>query len=233
MGADAQQFLSIAEPALAQGCASELAATVQARWSADELCPLLKDPNVDVRRVAAVTLGLVGDRSVVDCLAAALHDEDLQVNEMAEHGLWSIWFRLCSGEAAEPFQRGLGHLEAERYDQAVAPLHQAQQVDPDFAEAYNQCAIAHFFCGQIDAAIDDCHATLERMPCHFGAMAGLGHCYTQLDRLDEALVCYRKTLKIHPRMGGIPDAIDRIERKQGEASAQAPDPGTILSRCRW
>jgi tetratricopeptide (TPR) repeat protein len=233
MGVDAQQFLAIAEPALAGGRASELAEAVSSRWTPAELCPLLQHGEVDVRRVAAVTLGLIGDRSVIDCLARALHDKDPQVNEMAEHGLWSIWFRLCSVEAAEPFQRGLGCLEAERYDQAIAPLREAQQFDPDFAEAYNQCAIAHFFRGELDEAIDDCHAAIERMPCHFGAMAGLGHCYTQLDRLDEALACYHRTFAIHPRMGGIRQAIDRIESKRRRTEPTPLPSATVLSRSRF
>jgi tetratricopeptide (TPR) repeat protein len=229
MSVDGEQFLRVAEPALQQGCADRLAEAVQARWTAAELCPLLSHEQVNVRRVAAVTLGLIGDRSVIDCLARALHDEDQQVTEMAEHGLWAIWFRLCCCDAAEPFQQGVSHLEAERYDKALTPFHRAQAIDPEFAEAYNQCAIAHFFLGQYEQSIVDCQSTLEKMPCHFGAMAGLGHCYTHLGKLDRALECYRQTLAIHPRMAGVQNAIDRIERKRAQ-SGGADDPSVAHPR---
>jgi len=231
MGVNARDFLEVTQPALAEGSATELARAVQARWSAEEVCPLLDHPEANVRRVAAVTLGLIGGQSVIDCLAAALHDTDRQVNEMAEHGLWSIWFRLCGPAACEPFRRGLANVEAERYAAAIAPLEHAQQQAPDFAEAYSQCAIARFFVGQIDEAIDDYQSTLRLMPCHFGAMAGLGHCYTHLDRLDEALACYRKTLEIHPRMAGVREAMERIisRRRTKVSLGEAP----LLPRSRW
>ncbi len=67
---------------------------------------LLGDPDVDVRRVAAFTIGLVGDQSATACLAQALHDVDLQVNQMAEYGLMSIWFRERQRRRSHALPRG-------------------------------------------------------------------------------------------------------------------------------
>jgi tetratricopeptide (TPR) repeat protein len=52
------------------------------------------------------------------------------------------------------------------------------------------------------------------MPTHFGAIAGMGHCYTQLGQLDQALECYRRALEINPRMSTIARMIDRLEARQ-------------------
>jgi len=36
------------------------------------------------------------------------------------------------------------------------------------------------------------------MPCHFGAWAGLGHCYAHEGRLAEAVEAYERALEINP-----------------------------------
>jgi hypothetical protein len=218
---DAQEFLHVALPAIRTGDADQLAAAVTSRWRPKELCPLLAHPEADVRRVVAITLGLVGDRPVVACLAHALHDPDEQVNHMAEHGLWSIWFRLGSPQAAGPFRQGVAQLAQEAYDQAIASFQDAIAIDPDFAEAHNQCAIAHFFLYEWEPSILCCQRTIELMPHHFGAMAGIGHGYTQMGRLDRALESYRAALRINPRMPAIARMITRLEERAHSANGSS------------
>lgn len=169
--------------------------------------------DVDVRRVAAVTLGLIGDETCVGCLARALHDGDEQVNEMAEHALWGVWFRSCQPRAAAPFQEGVALLNAESYKCAIDRFRDALRIDPAFAEAYHQCALARFFLGQWRDSIEDCQQTLLRQPAHFGAMASMGHAHAHLGELHEALSCYRRAVAINPRMTAVAQAVKRLERE--------------------
>jgi tetratricopeptide (TPR) repeat protein len=218
MSSDGSTFLQAVRPALEKGDARELARVVARGWSAESLCGFLQHPNVDVRRVAAVALGLVGDMKVAPCLALALRDIDEQVTQMAEHGLWSIWFRSGNLKAAKPFREGVTMLGAEAYQKAIECFRDATRIDPDFAEAFNQCAIAHFFLAQWDESIEACRRVIAIVPAHFGAICGMGHCYTQLGDLQRALECYRKALKIHPRMPAIAKACERIEQRMREAN---------------
>jgi tetratricopeptide (TPR) repeat protein len=213
IGIDGQVFLEAVRPALEAGDAKALADAVGDRWQPKQVASLLNHCCVDVRRVAAVALGLVGDACVVGCLARALRDPDEKVNEMAEYGLWSIWFRSGDARAAKPFREGVALLGAESYEQAIDKFLEAQQIDPDFAEAYNQCAIAHFFVGDWMAAIDECRECVKRVSVHFGAISGMGHCYTQLGDLPKALHCYRQAISINPRMPAIARAIERLEAR--------------------
>lgn len=226
MPVDVEQFLTIVRPALEAGDPAGLAEQVEARWSPRQLCKLLGHPETDVRQVTAVTLGLVGDSSCVGCLSRALHDQDATVNEMAEHGLWAIWFRSGKPAAAETFSQGVSLLCEEQYSSAMQRFEEAIRLDPEFAEAYNQCALAHFFLGQWDESIHDSRRALELMPAHFGAMAGMGHSYTHLGDLEAALRCYRSAIRINPRMQAIHEAIERLEIKlddqQGTASVFQP-----------
>src|SRR5690606_35302548 len=113
------EFLAVVCPALAAGEPQALADEVLKRWTPRQICRLLVDPEVDVRRVAAIVLGLIGDQTCVGCLARALHDADASVNEMAEHGLWSIWFRSGKSAAVSALAAGVAAMEQEAYAQAI------------------------------------------------------------------------------------------------------------------
>ncbi|MCE9592525.1 MAG: tetratricopeptide repeat protein [Planctomycetes bacterium] len=197
-----------------KGCnAGALAEAVTSRWPVTDVCGLLGHSEIDVRRVAAVTIGLIGDKHSIPPLVRSLRDADEQVNQMAEYALWSIWFRGGNAKAARPFREGVSMLAAEKYDSAAACFEESTRIDHDFAEAYNQGAIAQFFLGQWQRSINSCKRAIERVPQHFGAISGMGHCYTQMGQLDQALLCYRQALKINPRMPAITRACHRIEAR--------------------
>ncbi|MCC5829720.1 MAG: tetratricopeptide repeat protein [Phycisphaeraceae bacterium] len=207
---DPGPFLSTVRPILEANDVELLIRTVNERWRLCSLCRLLKHPNVDVRKVTAIVIGYVGDLEVSSCLAQALRDDDPVVNRMAEHGLWSIWFRSCTPRASEAFGRGMACMAAEDYAGAAEQLHEASRIDPSFAEAYNQCAIAHYLLEQWQPSIDDCRKAIDRVPHHFGAWAGMGHSYAHLDDLKRALSCYRHALAINPHLHAIRRAVDQM-----------------------
>lgn len=211
---DGQSFLAAVRPLLAAGDAQQLALTVQASWKPAAVCGLLADPDSDVRRVAAMVIGLVGDHSCVACLARALHDADAQVNEMAEFGLWSIWFRSGDAKAVPSFSEGVALLNREAYEAAIERFELSTRIDPDFAEAYNQCSLAHYLLGHWEEAIADARRTIRRVPQHFGAVAGMGHAYVQLGNFEQALQCYKQAMAINPRMEAIARVIERLETRR-------------------
>ncbi len=215
---DGDQFLAEAIPALKQCDCGVLAKAVLKHWSPGQVCGLLKHTNVDVRRVAAVVMGMIGDVTHVPCLTHALCDTDRQVNQMAEHSLWSIWFRSGKREAHKPFRDGLSLLAADQYTQAIEMFEEAVAIDPQFAEAFNQCSIAHFLAGQYDEAIEDCRKAIRLVPTHFGAIAGMGHCFAQLGDLPLALRCYRRARRLNPQIDGINQAIERLQEKIKDSS---------------
>jgi len=223
---DPCDFLALVLPFLKEGQAAELAEAVQVRWKTGQVARLIEDQNTDVRRVAAVVLGLVGDLDCIPNLTSALHDSDSQVNRMAEHSLWAIWFKASKPEAIRPFNRGVSLLNEEDYAQAITKFDQSIQFDTNFAEAYNQTAIAHFFLGQWPSAIEACEQAIGMIPVHFGAIACLGHCQMQAGNLDKALECYRQALLINPCMPGIGVAITQIEEQVRRDKAAS---GTFLS----
>lgn len=223
--ADSETFLHIVLPLLEQGDPRALAEAVKLRWTSSQLCQMLHYGSLDVRKVACLTLGLVGDNKCIGCLSHLLRDEDAQLCQMAEHSMWSVWFRSGGAQALPFFKRGLDAMNRNDLPQALDQFHQAIQADPHFTEALNQCAIAHYLLEEYAKALEDCLAAVELEPIHFGALAGMGHCYAQLDDLPSAADCYRRALKINPRMEGIANALMNIEQQQGSnANAVLRDP---------
>jgi tetratricopeptide (TPR) repeat protein len=215
----ADEFLAHLQPVLTNGNLNEALQCVQIRWSSAQITTLLKDASADVRKLAALALSLVGDRDSVAPLAVALHDYDPMVTQVAEHALWSIWFRIGKPQAVRLIQCGSHHLQHNNRCTAIERFTCAIQEDPTFAEAYNQRAIAYYLSEHFDQAIADCKTTLELMPQHFGAMAGMGHCHAHRSEWREAKHCYRLSLAIHPRLEGIHASLDQINRLLNENPA--------------
>ena len=213
------EFMNSLHPLLHEGRIAEALGNLGKRWSCSQVVSLLTHSSADVKKVAALALSVLGDRTAVVPLAVALHDADAMVAQMADHALWSIWFRLGSPAAVNLVKCGNTHMHHGNYVCAIEKFTQAIQEDPTFAEAYNQRAIAHYLSEQFSESIDDCRAALARMPQHFGAMAGMGHCHSHLGHWAEAKHCYRLTLAIHPRFDGIHASISQIEEVIREHTA--------------
>jgi Flp pilus assembly protein TadD len=216
---DAREFLNTFEPFVRAGNLAGAAECIGRSWCGGKLCAFLKHSTVDIRRAAAMALAMLGDKKAIDPLAAALHDTDIQVHALAEEALWAIWFRAGNNRACCYLKCGMSHLKHGNLDTATEKFNLAIQADPEFAEAYNQRAIAGYLAERYADSIADCRRVLELMPHHFGAMAGMGHCHAQLGNLSEAQSCYRQSLDINPRMDGIIAALAEVRALLGKPAA--------------
>ena len=205
------EFLSVARPALEKSCPKALAETVARRWGPDQLCHMLQHDHRDVRKVACVTLGLIGSREQVHGLMQVLRDPDPHLNKLADDALCSIWCRAGRSQAQRCFRQGLLVMHQERPEEAIQWFGRAQQVDPLFAEALHQRAIAHDMLEQWSEAIAVCTAALDLEPNHFRVWAMLGHCHALSDELEQAAECYRHAVKLNPHMNQIVFAISCLK----------------------
>ena len=210
---DPAEFVTSVQPLLEAQNPDALLRLLESRWQCDQITALLKNPCSDVRKVACLALALVGGGCCIKELAVELQDPDPMVNQMAEHALWSIWFRSSTFEANHELCCGTMFLNKKEYDRSTRHFSRAIELDPTFAEAYNQRAIVKYLQERYDESIEDCLRAIERMPCHFGAWSGMGHCYTQQGRFGEALECYTKALEINPHFGGIRQAVSVLKKK--------------------
>lgn len=185
---------------------------VQRNWTSVELVSLLRSQDSETIKVAAMCLGYVGEccRCVNQSLVDVLQHDDSFVAQMAENALWNIWFRAGTDEANRSLRQAVQYMEQGLTQQAAALLDCIIEEHPDFAEPYNQRAIAWYLSGDYDMACEDCEMVVAHNPFHFGAYAGWGHSLVQQDNYRQALWCYRRAMQIHPRCG-LDEAIAQIE----------------------
>jgi tetratricopeptide (TPR) repeat protein len=210
---DPSQFVELVEPLLARKDLPGLLSLLKTNWNPEQIRDLLRSPHTDARKVALLALALVGPSCCTHELSHHLKDPDPLINELAEHALWAIWLRM--GKTTEVNQlvcRGAGALSTRDFDKAIQLFNQAIRLDPDFAEAYNQRAIAYYLSEDYEKSIADCHRVTVRMPCHFGAWAGMGHCHAHLEHIPEAIDCYQKALAINPHLSCVKESICELKK---------------------
>ena len=219
---DPAEFVRLVEPLVARRDVGGLTALVKGRWSYEQVQQLLGSDHLDAKKLALLAMAMVGKQCCLPEVARHLRDDDPVVREVAEHAMWSIWFRLgATPEANHQLARGAQALKREDFEHAIEHFDRALAVDPEFAEAYNQRAIALYLLERFDDSLRDCREAVRRMPMHFGALAGMGHCQAHLGRLREAVASYERVLEIHPHNDCVRQAVGELKQQLGSGTKPA------------
>ncbi len=184
---------------------------VSARYTEGTLARLIDSGNVAARRAGILALGLVGTMESNAAVARALRDSDSTVRDLADDALWAMWYRADTPENNSILEQVRLLIQNDRLADAVTRASRLIVLAPNFAEAYNQRAIAHFFQGHFQESAEDCERVLERNPYHFGALAGLAQCQLRLEQRREALKTFRRALRLQPFSKGLRQAVSSLE----------------------
>ena len=172
----------------------------------------IKKPDLETRRRATAWLGEVGVIADAPVLIGALSDADEVVRTLAEHSVWQVWGRSGDAEADGLLQVGIEQMTRGDGPAAVETFTKVIQRKPDFAEAWNKRATVYFLMGEHEQSLKDCDEVMKRNPAHFGALAGYGQIYLQLDEPEKALAYFRRALRVNPNMQGIKQIIPQLEQ---------------------
>ncbi len=231
-----REFVHEIRPILERQDLDQLSRHLSQRWPNSRLLQILECGHDDAAQVALACLSLTGRMIDTPAIAPHLADDDPFRSAIAEHAMWCIWFRSGDAGVDVALTRAVQLIAADHFDAAIASLDALIDRAPGFAEAYNQRAIAWFLKEDYARSLADCEIALRLNPWHFGALAGVGHCYASLGRLDRALQAYRAALRLHPRLEGIRQSIRQI-RCSLETTAPAepdflpsPDPADLPRR---
>lgn len=185
--------------------------SVLSRYTEGTLSRLTQSGGIKARRAAVLALGLVGGFEVNEAVAKRLADPDPVVRNLAANALWAIWFRADSPENNATLEQVRDLIGRERLHEAIDLATRLIERSPNFAEAYNQRAIASFFLGDYAASAADCRRVLERNPYHIGALGGLAKSYLELGQREEAVATFRRSLKLQPFDTDLRRAITALE----------------------
>lgn len=184
---------------------------VSARYLEGTLARLIESPSIQARRAAVLALGLFGTFEVNASVARALRDPDPTVRSLADNALWAIWFRADTDENNAALERISVLNSQQRYEDAIEQATRLIDHAPNFAEAYNQRAIAQYFLGRFQESAGDCRLALARNPYHVGALAGLAKCLVHLGQRGPAVETLRRAAKLQPYNRDLTDWIAAIE----------------------
>jgi tetratricopeptide (TPR) repeat protein len=183
------------------------------KYSENDLVDYLQNDDPLVGRAAATALGLIGSMNVVPALVENLKNDDLRACLNTEIALWNVWSRSGDESVDKMLKAGKRSLKNENFSEAVEQFTAAIETSPNFAEGYNQRAIAYFMLEAWDKALEDCKQTIKLNPHHFGAFAGMGHVYLRLGKIGDAIDAYKQALIINPNLVSIAESIVQLRRE--------------------
>ncbi len=163
-----------------------------------------------------------GDRSYADQNDPRLEMlfDQLQAIEDQESGdevtdlIWQIWREHDNEEVTQLMQAGVTAMKSgnfQRLRQAERIFDEVIKIDPEFAEGWNKRATVYFFLGKLDQSASDVRQTLMLEPRHFGATAGLGLIFLQLEHYKSARRAFQKALELNPHLIGPKQQIQRLD----------------------
>lgn len=165
------------------------------------------------RRAAVLAIGLCGQYGSSKVLARRLYDADRGARTLAEDGMRMLWCRFGSAGDRRQLADLIGLTGSRQWVEATAAATRLVAIQPAFAEAWNQRAIAYFHAGKFVKSIADCRKTLALNPFHFGAATGLGQCYLQLGNHAAALQSFRHALDLNPNLEGVRNNVVYLQRE--------------------
>ena len=118
-------------------------------------------------------------------------------------------------EARTLFERGVQQMNIGALELALETFTSVITIRPDFAEGWNKRATLYFLTGDLAKSLNDCDEVLRRNPSHFGALAGYGQIYIQLEQPERALDYFQRALRINPNMQGVAQSIEVLKQIVG------------------
>jgi tetratricopeptide (TPR) repeat protein len=152
-----------------------------------------------------------GTKDDAPMLQAHLTDTSVEVREVAEAGLWELWGRSGDDRIDALLARGVEEMRGGDLDAAIATFSSIIDRRPDFAEGWNKRATALFLAGELRRSLADCNEVIKRNPAHFGALAGFGQIYFQLEQYERAMAFWQRALQVNPNMTGVAISIKATE----------------------
>jgi tetratricopeptide (TPR) repeat protein len=147
---------------------------------------------------------------LLDALKAAPTEDvagplELQITE--------LWLHQGSPAVSLLMARGLRELKAQTPQDAEDDLSAAITLDPTFAEAYHQRAIARYAAGDTTGAIADLQQALEREPRDFGAFRMLEQIAEAREDWKSAYAAQQQLMAIDPKTPGGADKLKDLRRR--------------------
>lgn len=133
--------------------------------------------------------------------------------EMVEVTIRHVWSRSGRSGVDSLMNTAVEAIHTGDYDTAVQALDGVVGRAPDYVEGWNLRATVHYLRDEYGAAVADIERVLALEPRHFGALAGLGRIFLELDDKKAALAAFEMALSIHPRLAEVRKEVNALREE--------------------
>lgn len=153
------------------------------------------------------------EKALADLYALlATSDSEESAKTVAE-GIERIWLHSGSATVDLLMNRAMNAISEKKLPLAIRLLDAIVELAPDYAEAWNRRAYAHFSNSDVERALGDLRRTLALDANHFKALEGLSQILREIGQKKGALKAMRQLLEVHPFWPGAQQAVDELERE--------------------
>lgn len=140
-------------------------------------------------------------------------DQPFRTAKSIELVIWNIWVE--SGDAAVDLlmRDGVDAMSRRDYRRALRAFNQIVTIAPGFAEGWNKRATLYYLMGEYGKSLSDIAETLKLEPRHFGALAGRGLVYVELEDDARALTAFEAALAINPYLPAARQNAELLRRR--------------------
>ena len=182
----------------------------------DEAVHAAASSNADTRAEALAWIAGHGTQADANVLKEHLTDDNAYVRSVAEQALWTLWSRSGDDTVDGLLAAGVEQMRTGDLDGAIATFSAVITQKPEFAEGWNKRATALFLAGEFRRSLADCDEVMKRNPLHFGALAGYGQIYFQLEQYERAIAYWKRALEVNPNLSGVETSIKATEQLLAE-----------------
>jgi tetratricopeptide (TPR) repeat protein len=104
-------------------------------------------------------------------------------------------------------------VHAGDYSAARIMLDRIVQQAPEYAEGWNLRATVHYMEDEYGEALGDIERVLALEPRHFGALAGLGRIFLELEDKKAALKAFQAALAVNPHLSDVREEMVDIQEE--------------------
>lgn len=186
-------------------------------YSTSTLVRLLSMGGVEMRRAAALALGVLGDSEAVEPLGRRLSDADRGVRLASDDAFRGLLVRNAAPTHHHKLLQVMHLNDGGEFAAALPPALILVDQAPDYSEAHHQLALCWMGLGELGSAEDAFRACLWRCRYHYAAWVGLAHCRLQQhqpsdDDLMLGLKALSRALAICPDLEGARIELRRVEK---------------------
>lgn len=194
--------------------APSFAAEVDEHYSPRTLSSLLARGDIEVRRAAALSLGMLGDRPSIEALGRALSDSDRGVRLAADDSFRALLVREAAPLHHQQLLKVMHLNDGGEHAAALAPAMILVDQAPSYAEAHHQLAICwqgldNYY--QAESAYRSC---LWQCRFHYLAWQGLARSWVMNGSTDRAVTALERCLTICPDLESARLQIRAIKRRR-------------------